>query len=263
MTKKVAVVTGGTRGIGKSIVNALAHNNYDVVISGRSVNSEQQAWIDKLAKDTSSHVEAILYDLAKPENISLLFKDIKEKFGRVDVLINNAGYEIYEACEDISDEDWNKVIQVNLTAPFQCSKEAVKLIKEQKSGGVIINITSIHDSLPRKGVSAYCVAKAGLHMLTKVTSLEWAEYGIRVISVGPGAIETDMNKDAIDAFGRDKFNRWIPAQRVGNGDEVADLVCYLCDDKASYITGIDVHIDGGYMLNGVRYDDRPNHDEVF
>lgn len=260
---KVVLVTGGTRGIGRAIVNAFAKGGYDVIVHGRKVNSEQKAWIDNLSNTYKVKVKEILCDLSDPNSIDVFFKQIKQEFSKVDVLINNAGYEIYEAIEDIKLEDWNNILQVNLTAPFQCIQHCTRLMKEQGTGGVIINVTSIHDTVPRKGVSAYCCAKAAAHMLTKVSALELAEYGIRVISVGPGAIETDMNKDAIDSFGRDKFNRWIPAGRVGNCDEVASLILYLCSDNASYITGTDIHIDGGYMINTVRYDDRPNHKEIF
>jgi NAD(P)-dependent dehydrogenase (short-subunit alcohol dehydrogenase family) len=124
-------------------------------------------------------------------------------------------------------------------------------------GGVIINISSIHDSVPRKGLAQYCAAKAGLKMLGHCTALEWAEYGIRVVNVSPGAIETDMNREAIDTFGRDRFENWIPAGRLGVTGDVADLVRFLCSNAGSYITATDIYVDGGYMRNLVRYDDRP------
>lgn len=260
---KVAVVTGGTRGIGSAIVCALAKDGYDVVVHGRSVTDKQKAWMQELSRECNVKVKEVLCDLQDQKAIEPFFKEIKKQFGRVDILINNAGFETHNAIEDYELSDWNAIIQVNLTASFQCMQQAVRMMKEQNSSGVIINISSIHDTVPRKGVGSYCVAKAGLHMLTKVAALEFAEYGIRVVTVGPGAIETDMNKEAIDQFGRDKFNRWIPSGRIGNVTEVGDLISYLCSPKASYITGIDIHIDGGYMINTVRYDDRPGHKDIF
>ena len=124
-------------------------------------------------------------------------------------------------------------------------------------GGVIINISSIHDDVARKGLAHYVTAKAGLKMLGRSLALEWAEYGIRVVTVSPGAIETDMNREAIESFGRDHFEQWIPAGRLGVVADVSEAVAFLCSDKASYITGTELVIDGGYMRNLVRYDDRP------
>ncbi|MCK5777119.1 MAG: SDR family oxidoreductase, partial [Bacteroidales bacterium] len=124
-------------------------------------------------------------------------------------------------------------------------------------GGVIINISSIHDTVPRKGLIHYCSAKAGLKMFSKCLSLELAESNIRVVSVAPGAIETEMNRAEIAAFGVDKFKKWIPQGRIGNVSDVAKSVAFLASDLASYINGTDLYIDGAYMNHTIQYDPRP------
>lgn len=257
MSRKVALITGGLRGIGQAITQVFAQAGYNLVVHARSATEQQQEWLESLSKEQGVEYLLVFADFQSQLEVETIFQATNEKYGRLDVLINNAGFENCHAAEEMPLHDWNQVIQVNLTAPFQCSQFAAKMMK-QNGGGSIINMTSIHDHTPRKGLAHYCTAKAGLHMLTKATALEWAEYGIRVNSIGAGAIETDMNREAIESFGREKFEKWIPAKRIGNTEEVAHLALYLSSDKASYITGTDTYIDGGYMLNTVRYDDRPN-----
>lgn len=255
-TRRVAMITGGLNGIGKSITTKFAALGYDLAVHARSASMEQRAWLDALTDKAGVRAIILLADFTEQASIKPMFDEIANNYTRLDVLVNNAGFENCFSAENMPIKDWNEVIQVNLTAPFQCSQLAAHIMKNN-NGGVIINMTSIHDDVPRKGLSHYCCAKAALHMLTKTTALEWAEYGIRVNSIGAGAIETDMNREALDSFGREKFKNWIPAGRVGNVEEVAQLAAYLSSDDASYITGVDMYIDGGYKLNTIRYDDRP------
>jgi NAD(P)-dependent dehydrogenase (short-subunit alcohol dehydrogenase family) len=144
----------------------------------------------------------------------------------------------------------------NLKGAFLCSQQAGRRM-QRSGGGVIVNISSIHDTVPRKGLTHYCTSKAGLQMLSKCMALELAEDRIRVVSISPGAIETEMNRKEIAAFGVDKFNRWIPQGRIGCVADVAPAVAFLCSDLASYITGTDIYIDGGYSLATIQYDPRP------
>ena len=128
---------------------------------------------------------------------------------------------------------------------------------ENNGGGVIINISSIHDTVPRKGLIHYCSAKAGLKMFSKCLSLELADKGIRVVSVAPGAIETNMNREEIKKFGKDKFEQWIPQGRLGEVSDVANTVVFMASDLANYINGADIYIDGAYMNHTIQYDPRP------
>lgn len=255
---KTALVTGGARGIGRDISAALAAAGSDVVIHARSASEAVKSFASGLADEHGVRTCVVTADFLEPGGVDELFAGIAASHVRpLDILINNAGFETTATAEDMPLADWQAVIDVNLNAPFRCSQHAARQMIEN-GGGVIINITSIHDSVPRKGLAHYCAAKAALKMLGHCTALEWAEYGIRVIGVGPGAIETDMNREAIDGFGRDRFERWIPAGRLGNTGDVAETVRFLCSDAASYITATDIYVDGGYMKNLVRYDDRPD-----
>ncbi|MCD1635783.1 SDR family oxidoreductase [Martelella mediterranea] len=253
---KTALVTGGARGIGHDISAALAGSN--VVIHARNVTDAVRSFAEDLAAEHGVRTYVVTADFLKPDGVDQLFAGIAAAdVGPLDILINNAGFETTAAAEDMPVAEWQAVIDVNLNAPFRCSQHAAWQMIE-KGGGVIINITSIHDSVPRKGLAHYCAAKAALKMLGHCTALEWAEHGIRVIGVGPGAIETDMNREAIEGFGRDKFEGWIPVGRLGNTGDIAETVRFLCSDAASYITATDIYVDGGYMKNLVRYDDRPD-----
>lgn len=257
MENKVALITGGFRGIGKSISETLAANGYNLFVHGSTATPEGDVWLKDLALKHNIKAASGYANFHNQSSIDTLFQAFGEFSPHLDLLVNNAGYENCYPTEDMPIEDWNGVLQVNLTAPFQCSQHAAKIMKKENRGGCIFNITSIHDSVPRKGYSHYCCAKAGLNMLTKNTALEWAEFGIRVISIAAGAIETDINRAVLDSIGRDKFNDWIPLGRVGSTDDVSDTILYLASDKAKYITGTTIYIDGGYMLNTLRYDDRP------
>ena len=252
---RVALVTGCGRGIGRGIAEALARDGCSVALHDRLMSPELAALADQLARTHAVRCVALAGDLALPGCAETLFRDFDRAFAHIDILVNNAGYETTAAAEHMPESDWRGVIEVNLTAPFLLSQQAARRMGER--GGVIVNLSSIHAHVPRKGLANYAAAKAGLAMLTKALGLEWAEFGIRVVSVSPGAIETDMNREAIEAFGRDQFEHWIPARRVGAVSDVADVVAFLCSDRASYVTGTDVLVDGGYALNLVRYDDRP------
>ncbi len=254
--EKVAFITGGSRGIGQAICETLAEQGYSLAIHCRNYQQEYQQWADELAEHCQVKTSLFYADFKCQLAITDMFDAIDEIFnGRLDVLVNNAGFENCYRAEDMPLKDWDDVIQVNLTAPFQCAQFAANRMKKI-GGGSIINITSIHDKTPRKGYAHYCSSKAALSMLTKSTAIEWAEFGIRVNSIGAGAIETDINREAIDEFGRDKFNDWIPAGRVGNVKDIANLVKFLASDDSGYITGTDVYVDGAYRLSTVRYDER-------
>jgi glucose 1-dehydrogenase len=254
---KTALVTGGARGIGRAISMSLAEAGCHVIVHTRRVSAETAVFADELSVRSGVACDAVAADFRAPGDVAPMFEAIDQLGLGLDILVNNAGFETTFAAEDMPFEAWEAVLQVNLNAPFQCSQQAARRMKAQGSGGVIINISSIHDTVPRKGLSHYCASKAALKMLGHCTALEWAEYGIRVVNVAPGAIETDMNREAIDNFGRDKFEHWIPAGRVGNTGDVAGMVRFLCSADTGYVTGTDIYIDGGYMRNLVRYDDRP------
>lgn len=253
---RVALVTGGERGIGAAICSRLAQAGCDIVLHGRTHHADLDALAAELASRYGVTCTPVFADFLDPAQIASMFGQLDQAAARLDILVNNAGFETAFAAEDMPLEEWQAVMQVNLNAPFQCSQEAARRMKPNHSG-VIINISSIHDTIARKGLCHYSAAKAGLRMLGRCTAIEWAEYGIRVVNVSPGAIETDMNRAAIEQFGRSKFEEWIPAGRLGMTADVAGMVAFLCSDACGYVTGTDIYVDGGYMHNLVRYDDRP------
>jgi NAD(P)-dependent dehydrogenase (short-subunit alcohol dehydrogenase family) len=207
------------------------------------------------------HTEALVCgaDIADPQQVAGLFQLADKEWGGIDVLVNNAGCETVDHAVTLDLKDWDRVFNVNLRGAFICAQEAGKRMIAQHSG-VIINISSIHDKVPRKGLIHYCTAKAGLNMMTKCLALELAAHQIRVVAVSPGAIETDMNKEEIEKFGREKFNGWIPAGRVGAVEDVAWTCAFLASDRAKYITATEIYIDGGYKESTIRYDPRPKRD---
>jgi glucose 1-dehydrogenase len=255
LADRVALVTGSARGIGYAIAETLARDGCAVALHARALTPRLAQRAEEIGRRFGVPTAALAADLATGQGVEKLVAAFDGAFARIDILVNNAGYETTHAAEDMPEADWRGVLEVNLTAPFLLAQAAARRMKER--GGVVINISSMHDEVPRKGLSHYTAAKAGLRMLGRTLAIEWAEYGIRVVTVSPGAIETDMNRDAIEAFGRARFNEWIPAGHVGVAADVAEAVAFLCSDKASYITGTELVIDGGYMRNLVRYDDRP------
>lgn len=253
---KRALVTGGSKGIGSAICRDLAACGADVFINYYSHKESAEKLAAEISKEFGVRTAIGGADVSKSQQVKNMFIEMDKAFGGIDILVNNAGTESVIHALDMEEAEWDRVLNTNLKGPFLCSQEAGRRM-EKNGGGVIINISSIHDTVPRKGLIHYCSAKAGMKMFNKCLSLELAESNIRVVSVAPGAIETEMNKEEIDHFGRDKFNNWIPSGRVGNVSEVAKTVAFLASDMADYINGADLYIDGAYMNHTIQYDPRP------
>lgn len=249
------LVTGGSQGIGAGICRAMAACGANLMINYFKHRESAELLAEELRMQYGIKAVAFPADIASREAVVQMFGSFDESFGRMDVLVNNAGCETVDHAIDLPLEDWDRVFDVNLRGAFICAQEAGKRMIKQNSG-VIINISSIHDKVPRKGLIHYCAAKAGLNMMTKCLALELAANHIRVLAVSPGAIETDMNRDEINAFGREKFNRWIPLGRVGVVDDIAWTCAFLASDKAAYYTATEIYIDGGYKESTIPYDPR-------
>ncbi len=252
-----ALVTGGSRGIGAAIARHLAACGARVAVNYVSSRDTAEALVAALPSNTNGPHLALAGDVSDPAAVDALFARLDDAFGGLDILINNAGWESVGHAIDLPLEDFDRALGVNLRGPFLCSQRAARLMARGARGGVIVNNLSIHDQVPRKGLAPYCAAKAGALMLTRCLALEFAEYGIRVNAVSPGAIETDMNRAEIERFGRERFERTIPLGRVGSVDDIAGVVSFLCSNHAAYITGTTLYADGGYMLTTVPYDPRP------
>jgi glucose 1-dehydrogenase len=254
-SEKVALVTGAGQGIGRAIGGKLAADGVSVALHERKTAPHVLEFARDLSQRCGVRCEVVSGDFRDPASIGAMFEQFDTMFDRLDIVVNNAGYETSCALEDMSLQVWDETIRIDLTAPFQISQAAFARMKSK--GGVIVNISSIHEEIARKGASHYSCAKAGLRMLGRSAALEWAEYGVRVVTVSPGPIETDMNRHAIEELGRANFDSWIPAGRFGRPADVAAIVSFVCSDEAGFITGTEIYVDGGYMRNLVRYDDRP------
>ena len=254
---KIAIITGSSEGIGKSIAVAFAKSgDYSgIVINSRKINDAQRTANEIKNYGASNNINtiAIQADISvESECINLIEKTI-EHFGRIDVLVNNAGIQKEIPIEETTLDDWYKIIAVDLTGPFVCSREAIKHMEKQQnppSGGYcIINISSVHQTIPKPHFVPYATSKAGIEMMTKTMALELAKKNIRANLVAPGAIDTDMNKTLRDNKEvLEKVLKQIPIDRIGNPEEVANVVEFLASEKASYITGTTIYVDGGMTL---------------
>lgn len=238
-----AIVTGGAKGIGKAIVEELAKNGINVVIN---YNKSEQAAKDlrqELTQD-GCNVEIYKADVSKREEAKKLVSFAKEKFGEIDILINNAGIDKWQLFTDITDEDWDEIISCNLNSAFYMTQEVVKDMIHNKKG-TIINISSIWGITGASCEVAYSVSKAGMDGLTKALAKELAPSGIRVNSIAPGAIMTDMNKN-LTKEEIEEVNTQIPLGRFGTPQEVAKCAKWLVED--SYTTGQIISPNGGWVI---------------
>ena len=253
--RKVAIVTGSSKGIGKAIALSFAKSkDYSgIVINSRKVEESKPVSkeIKNLQGGDGCDSIAIGADVSKEDDCIRLIAETVKHFGRIDVLVNNAGIQEDLPLTEISLDEWYKIIGVDLTGPFTCSREAVKHMKNQHNpkGGCIINISSVHQTIPKPHYVPYATSKAGLEMMTKTMALELAKDSIRANIVAPGAIDTEMNKELREnKIELEKVIRRIPIGRVANAEEVANVVEFLASDKASYVTGATFFVDGGMTL---------------
>lgn len=243
---KVAIITGSSRGIGRSIAESFARERAHVVLNGRKTLSKQ---LEDLAEGMASYgVDALVVrgDVGQAQTAHRLIQQTVDRFGRIDILVNNVGISPMASIEEITEEEWDEVLRVNLKSAFLCSKAVLPQMKEQRSG-VIINISS--GSAKSGGVGAhYAASKGGMNTFTKSLAFEGAPYGIRANAIAPGPIETEM-AESIFSDDRKRFlTSVIPLGRLGSSQDVADAVVFLCSDAASFITGEILEVDGGLIF---------------
>lgn len=252
---QTAVVTGASSGIGQGIAIALAKEGAHVCINYHS--SEDGA------KETLQHIreaggEAFIHqaDVSDPDHVKEMFRTTIEKYGTVDVLINNAGIQKDAPFLEMSHDDWQKVININLSGQFYCAQEAAKefirrgiVENRSKAAGKIICISSVHDIIPWAGHVNYATAKGGILMFMKSLAQELAELKIRVNAISPGAIKTNINRDAWETEeAREKLMKLIPSQRIGDAEDIGLAAVWLASDESDYVQGQTIYIDGGMTL---------------
>lgn len=250
LKNKIAIVTGAGRGIGRDISLGLAEAGCHLVVCSRT-ESELNSLADEIRK-LGSKVIVAKCDISKPEDIDNVIERTLDEFGKIDILINNAGLTKKHPAEDFPLEDWNQIIQVNLTGVFLFAQKAGKVMLDQGQGS-IINISSVASKQAITSSIAYGASKGGVNMLTKTFASEWANRGVRVNGIAPAYIETPLVKaikDHREDFSNDILKR-TPMNRMGEPREIVGAVIFLASDASSYVTGETIFVDGGWTSIGL------------
>lgn len=244
LKNKTAVVTGGTRGIGLAIARKYLENGANVVIAGSRQETVDQA-LEKL-QEYEGRIMGICPDLCNPEEVAAAFASVKERFGSLDILANNAGISSRTSIYEYTLEEFTRIVNINLNAVFVCSQAAARIMKEQ-GGGVIINTSSMVGEYGQASGCGYPATKFAVNGLTKSLARELARDGIRVNAVAPGVTNTDMVA-ALPKEMVDRISAGIPMGRVGEPMDVANAFLYLASDMAAYVTGVVLRVDGAAMV---------------
>lgn len=250
---KVALITGGSSGIGKAIAYRLASEGATVVINHFNQEEKASEVVDKIRSENGNaiYIEA---DISKETAVIAMYSKIMETIGKLDILVNNAGRQKDADFLDMTMKDWNDVIEVDLTGHFLCTREAARLFLQKEPGadkipGTVVFITSVHQNIPWAKRANYSAAKAGASMLMKTVALELAPHNIRVNAVAPGAVKTAINKENFqDPDEKEKIIRKIPFGKAGKVEDIASAVAWLSSDEAAYVTGETLFVDGGMEL---------------
>jgi glucose 1-dehydrogenase len=244
---KVAIVTGGNSGIGMAIVLELAKQGANIVID-YVTHPEAAEELEMQVHTLGDRVIGVKADVSQYAELQQLFAAAVGEFGRVDIMVNNAGVETRTSILDTTEQQYDRVLAVNLKSAFFGTQFAAQQMIKQGGGGRIINIASVHEDWPMPGNTAYCLAKGGMRMLTRTAGVELAPHNILVMGVGPGAVATPINTSTMaNSALLEKLNSVIPLGRMAKPEEIAGLVAFLAGDGASYMTATTVFVDGGLM----------------
>jgi glucose 1-dehydrogenase len=246
---KVAIVTGSSMGIGRGIAIRFGKEQMKVIVNyhNNMIEGENAA---EAVRQAGGEAIAVKANVSTEEGIRKLIDAAEDAFGTLDVMVNNAGIQSTHPSHLLSLEEWNKVIGVNLTGTFLGCREAIKFMLEHDVQGKIINISSVHQKIPKPLHVHYASSKGGLKLLTETLALEYASQGIRVNAIAPGAIHTPMNSGILsDSTQVDKIISMIPMGKIGKPEEIASIAAWLVSNESSYITGITLFADGGMTLS--------------
>jgi glucose 1-dehydrogenase len=244
---KVAIVTGGNSGIGMAIVLELARQGANIVID-YVTHPEAAAELEKQVHALGDCVIGVEADVSQVPDLQNLFATAVKEFGRVDIMVNNAGVETRTSILDTTEAQYEKVLAINLKSAFFGTQLAAQQMIKQGGGGRIINITSVHEDWPMPGNTAYCLSKGGMRMLTRTAGVELAPHNILVVGVGPGAVATPINLSTMqDPVLLQKLDSAIPLRRMARPEEIASVVAFLAGEGASYVTATTIFADGGIM----------------
>ncbi|MBS2023895.1 MAG: SDR family oxidoreductase [Deltaproteobacteria bacterium] len=255
LTGQKAIVTGANSGIGRGVAVALARAGAEVVVNWRDGEDRTRETLEEITAEGGRAI-AIRADVSREEDVQRLFQETCARFGTVDILVNNAGLQRDAKFEDLTLEQWNTVIGVNLTGQFLCAREAIREFKRRgvvqsvsRAAGKIIHMSSVHEVIPWAGHVNYAASKGGVMMLMKSLAQEVAPARIRVNSISPGAIRTPINTAAWgtpEAY--ESLMRLVPYKRIGEPDDIARAAVWLASDDSDYVTGTSLYVDGGMTL---------------
>jgi glucose 1-dehydrogenase len=252
---KNVLVTGGSSGIGQAIAVRFAEHGANVAINylttpdeGRDTEEQVHACAHRVRQEGVRDV-LVQGDVSKEDDVVRMVGEAAEELGGVDVLINNAGIQISKPSDELTSAEFDKVLAVNLRGSFLCAREAIKGFLREERPGVIVNVSSVHQLIPKPDYLGYSCSKGGMMNLTRTLALEYAERGIRVNGIGPGATITPINSAWIDdPVKKEQVESHIPMRRAGTADEMGGVACFLASDDAGYITGQTIFVDGGLTL---------------
>jgi len=252
---KNVLVTGGSSGIGQAIAVRFAEYGANVAINylrqpeeAAETEEQVQACVGKVQREGVKDV-LVQGDVSNEDDVVRMVADAIEGLGGIDILVNNAGIQISRPTEELSSADFDRVLAVNLRGSFLCAREAIRHFVAEDKPGSIVNISSVHQLIPKPGYLGYSASKGGMQNLTRTLALEYAGRGIRVNGIGPGATVTPINRAWIDdPEKRRQVEEHIPMQRAGDADEMAGVTAFLASDDAAYITGQTIFVDGGLTL---------------
>ncbi|MFL5661923.1 MAG: SDR family oxidoreductase [Ktedonobacteraceae bacterium] len=249
LDQKVAIVTGSDSGIGRAIAIQFAQEGAAVVINYAHAQDKAEQ-VREIIERNNGKALVIQADVSQYQQAMGLIQQTVEHFNRLDIMVNNAGMEIHNAFLDVTEEQWDRVLSVDLKGAFFCAQAAAREMVKRKTAGRIINISSVHEDLAMPRNAPYCCAKGGIRMMTRTICLELAPYNITVNNIAPGAIDTPIDADVkADPEKMGALLKEIPQHRMGQPEEVAKLALFLASDAAAYVTGSTYIIDGGLTVN--------------
>ncbi len=248
---KTMVVTGGNSGIGAAICVAAAAEGANIVIDYVAHPDDTTSLLKRI-EDAGGHAVGVDADVSKPDDLHRMIQTAVDSFGSLDVLVNNAGIETRTSILDTTEADYQRVMDINLKSAFFGTQCAAKQFIAQGHGGIVLNISSVHEDWPMPGNIAYCVSKGGMRMLTRTAGVELGPHRIRVVNIGPGAVVTPINTSTVnDPDKLRALDAAIPLGRLAQPAEIADVVVFLASGKSAYLTATTVFIDGGIMQGSV------------
>jgi glucose 1-dehydrogenase len=255
LRNQIALVTGGSSGIGAGIAKAMGSAGAQVVVNFASSEDAANSVVQEI-KDAGGEAIAIRADVSNEDQVLSMFKTINSEYGTLDILVNNSGVQKDANLVDMSLSQWKRVLDINLTGAFLCAREAARefirrgvAVERSKSAGKIIFISSVHEVIPWAGHVNYAASKGGIMLLMKSTAQELAPHKIRVNSIGPGAIKTNINRKAWETPEAEaELLKLIPYNRAGEPDDIGKLAVWLASDESDYVMGTTIYADGGMLL---------------